>query len=92
MLRLVSGYAFERHRPHPRNIDRRACFLRRRLAGEYDAVPAKTLAAVAELLPALRRRLLELCDLNGVVREMKAAQSSEATAALWERAKVTSAY
>jgi hypothetical protein len=60
------------------------------MAAAFEAVPAQLHAALGELLPVLRRRLLELCDLNTVVREMKAAHGRAESAALWERAKVTS--
>jgi hypothetical protein len=69
----------------------------------------KAAAAVRALLPALRARLLELCDLNAVVRDIKLASTAAAAgagagagseaaaaaatvAALWEEAKVRSAY
>ncbi len=70
-------------------------------------MPVKAAAAVRALLPVLRARLLELCDLNEVVRDIKRASSSSAAAgggspqqqpsdtavsALWEELKIRSEF
>ncbi len=42
----------------------------------YADVEPQADAAVVSLLPTLRDRLLSLCDINGVVREIKEAAAS----------------
>jgi hypothetical protein len=44
-------------------------------------VPAQAVAAAHALLPVIRARLVDLCDLNGVVRALKAASASASTGA-----------
>lgn len=80
----------------PRTFTTSANSLRCSVSQEFEAIPARTQAAIAELLPALKAQLMVLCDLNDIIARIKTATaavkdgsgSQDVVAALWEEAKI----